>query len=658
VSLISRQSLICGFALYAVTGLCLAIYWPGLSGPFLFDDFANLESLGDNNQINDFHSVVQFVVSGFSGPTGRPISLLSFLLNAFAWPSDPWPFKYTNLLIHALNGLLVFWVSLKLCRLNTRRFISHHAECLALASASLWLLHPLLVSTTLYVIQRMTMLAALFSLLGILVYLQGRERMQTKPTVGYAWMTVAVSVFTGLAVLSKENGAVLPLLLAVVEFTVLRQQSQLAKHPHTFWTMTFFGLPALAVTLYLSRYLTPSQAGAFAARNYTLYERVLTEFRVLTHYLYDLLVPKLYSGSLFNDDFPVSSSLFTPPTTALALVCLLALLAVAVKVRRSYPLVSLAILFFFVGHVLESTVAPLDLYYEHRNYLPSILLFLPLAYVAEFRSKLTAFAVLIVLLIFSGFTAAKAKLWSSEPELLLFWGAQHPDSPRAQRYAANVYFKLGQYDQALAILQSATDKHPKNFKLRLHRIVFSCLADKPDKDYFTDTLHLMEKNPVSYDSHIFDMLEQLTNLSGTGKCRGLSLDGIKSMAETLLVNPTVKNDINAKFTLIHLKGLIALQMNDKDAASNWFSQALQISNDPDTGLLETALLATHGFYAEALAHLTVAEKLLGTTPAVVKGVLSRHDYPMEIKRLRQQIQQDMERPSAPPGPVNTQQTRP
>jgi tetratricopeptide (TPR) repeat protein len=652
------RSLLAGLGLYLGLMLCAWVYWPGLDGPFLFDDYANLEPLGDNNQVNDLRSFIQFVLSGEAGPTGRPIALLSFLLNAVSWPTAPWSFKYTNLLVHLLNGVLVFWVSLKLCRINSRDFICRNADWLALASACLWLLHPLLVSTTLYVIQRMTMLAALFSLCGLLVYLQGRERLQTHPRWAYGLMTVAVSVFTVLAIFSKENGAVLPLLLATVEFTVLRQQTRLNKIPHKLWTLIFFGLPALAVAIYLGRLLTPDRVFTVSPRGYSTFERGLTESRVLLHYLYDLLVPKLYSGSLYNDDFPISTGLLTPPATALAFIAILALLALAVKVRRSHPLVSLAILFFFVGHVLESTVMTLDLYYEHRNYLPSIFLFLPLAYVAECRPKQTLSAILVALLIFSGFTHAKAKLWSSEPVLLIFWGQQHPNSARAQRHAANAYFKLGQYDKALDVLQAATDKHPEDFKLRLHRIVISCLVGKPDKAYLTGTMRLMEKVPVYFDSHIFDLLEQLTNLTGTGQCPGLSLDELKTMTETILANQPVKdNELNV-LVLTHLKGLIALQMNDKAAALSLFADALKLSGAPETGLLQTSLLASHGFYAEALAHLADSEKLLDITPVIVEGVLSTHDYPMEIKRLRQQIQQDMSQPHLPPSTVNAPQSKP
>ncbi len=606
----------------------------------MLDDYPNLESLGESGQVNDLHSLFQYLISGIAGPTGRPLSLLSFLLNDVAWPSNPWSFKYTNLLIHLLNGVLVFWICLKLCRINTRPFISQHAEWLALVSASLWLLHPFHVSTTLYVIQRMTMLSALFSLVGILIYIKGRECLQISLAWGYSLITSAVIGFTMLAVLSKENGSLLPLLLATLEFTVLRHDSSLGKQPNKPWLLLAFAIPAIAVFTYLGHLLTPSHFYN-PSRGFNTFERLLTESRALTHYIYDLIVPKLYSGSVFNDDFNISRSIIDPPTTLLSLTIIALLLWVAFRVKLSYPYVSLAILFFFVGHLLESTTVALELYYEHRNYLPSIFIFLPVIYGIEYRQLPTTASVIILILIMSGFTAAKARLWGNERELVLFWAGQHPNSARAQRNAADIYFELGQYDKVLDILHKATVANPSNLKLRLNRIAFACLINKHDEAYFGETMHLIETTPIYFDSNIYDMLEHLVILTGTAQCHELTIEQLKKMAEAIQSNLTVKDGIPNQFILTHLKAIIALQRKEGAIALALFSHALELSGDPETGLQQTALLATYGYYPEALSHLEASEKLLNSLNIPVTGILARHDYPAEIKRLRKQIEDDI-----------------
>jgi len=636
-----------GLCLYALIGLVLWVYWPGLEGPFLFDDVANLVALDEYGKINDWQSLIRYLGEGIAGPTGRPISMMSFLLNEVSWPSDPRPFKYTNLLIHVLNGVLVFWCGLKIYRLNSLPWLRKEAEWLALASAALWLLHPMQVATTLYVIQRMTMVATLFSLSGILLYLHGREMLQTYPKRGYAYLTVAVGLFTLLAAFSKENGALLPLLLAVVEFTVLRHQSVLVRHPHRNWTVLFFAIPSCAVAVYLGRFLLPSQAFNLTPRGFSTIERGLTEARVLLSYLYDLAIPKLYSGTLFNDDYQLSHGLLTPPTTLLALAAIVLLLAIAYRARQTYPLASLALLFFFVGHLLESTIVPLDLYYEHRNYLPMVFLFLPLAYAAEKYRRAWLFGVVGLLLLYTGFSVAKAKLWSNEGELTLFWAKQHPDSVRAQRYAANIYFRMGMNSKAVDVLRAATQKHPEDFKLRLHQMVMGCLTSQFDIENVNNALELVKTKPVYFDSRDFDMLDQLVVLAGESNCAWLTLDKLTDITNSLITNSAIKDNINYQYLLNHIKGKIAVQQNDGAAALKYFSTALGLSGDPETGLLESALLASHGFYPEALQHLQLSENLIHSSGQPASGVLAKHDFPMEIERMRKNIKEDMAHQLAP-----------
>ena len=92
-------------------------YWPGLYGPFLFDDFGSLSELGDLGGVRDWVTFKAFVFGGNAGPTGRPLALLTFLIDGNNWPTDPWPFKRTNLAIHLLNGAIIGFLSHRFLRL-------------------------------------------------------------------------------------------------------------------------------------------------------------------------------------------------------------------------------------------------------------------------------------------------------------------------------------------------------------------------------------------------------------------------------------------------------------------------------------------------------------------------------------------------------------
>ena len=141
-----------------ILSVAIFAYWPGLDGPFMLDDFGSVTPLGDYGGVTDWYSFKMFVLGGHAGPTGRPISLLSFLIDANNWPAEAGPFKRTNLVIHLLNGVL-----LGILTALVLRFLDFHKRdirWIALVSAAIWLLHPFLVSTTLYVVQRMAQLHA------------------------------------------------------------------------------------------------------------------------------------------------------------------------------------------------------------------------------------------------------------------------------------------------------------------------------------------------------------------------------------------------------------------------------------------------------------------------------------------------------------------
>jgi len=163
-------------AAIAILGLATAAYIPGLSGSFLFDDFANLPALGAYGPVDDWVTFWRYLTSGTADPTGRPLSLLTFLLDANNWPADPFPFKRTNLVLHLVNGVLLGFLLARLgCDLG---LVATRAAAAAVLGAGLWLLHPLLVSTTLYIVQREAMLPGTFMLLGLLGYFVGRGRVR------------------------------------------------------------------------------------------------------------------------------------------------------------------------------------------------------------------------------------------------------------------------------------------------------------------------------------------------------------------------------------------------------------------------------------------------------------------------------------------------
>ena len=229
-------------------------YAPGLHGNFLFDDFANLPALGVSGPIDTWPTFWRYITSGTADPIGRPLTLLTFLLDAHDWPAGPFPFKRTNLVLHLLNGVLLYALLARLGRLlgnDDRR-----RQTAALLGAFLWLLHPLLVSTTLYIVQREAMLPATCTLVGLLLWLHGRHRLtQGKTAAGMVWCVLGLGGFTLLGLLAKANGVLLPIFALLIEAILLAPRHPMqhggAPQAHRLALLAFGIVPSAVILGYL-----------------------------------------------------------------------------------------------------------------------------------------------------------------------------------------------------------------------------------------------------------------------------------------------------------------------------------------------------------------------------------------------------------------------
>ena len=498
-------------ALCTLAAVAAAVYWPGLSGGFLFDDYANLPALGRYGPVRDWDALLRYLTSGIADPTGRPVSMLSFLLDASDWPADPLPFKRTNLLLHVGNGLLLYAVLVALGRRVTPSI--RHARSAALLAAALWLLHPLWVSTVLYVVQRHAMLAAFFVLAGIRAWIASRDAFARGAVARGWWLAVlAVPVCGLLAGLSKANGFLLPLLLLVLQASVLRWRgaedgvTALPAEQHARWSSRVFALlPALLVLMALVAQAVDATSTMGSLRPWSLGERLLTQPRALFDYLYRLWVPGLDATGVFADGFPVSTGLLHPWTTLAAILGVAALAALGIWARLRYPALSAAILFFLAGHAMESSIIPLELYFEHRNYLPAALLFWPLALLLTRTGAYMHLRVLAGVgfaLVCALATLAQAQLWSDPPALAQTWARALPDSARAQTHAASIDLQRGEPQRAIDRLTPLLARHPDEAQYALTLLEAHCRnGHVPGSTIASGTLRALRSRGVATRSH-------------------------------------------------------------------------------------------------------------------------------------------------------------
>lgn len=618
----------------AVLLLAYVCLRPGLTGGFLFDDAPNLQDLSAYGGVTDWGTFRAFVFGGWSGPTGRPIALASFLLNDNAWPSEAASFKYTNLMLHLLVGALLAWAALQLCRfygLDERR-----AHWTALFGSAAWLLHPFFVSTTLYPVQRMTQLAALFSFAALAAYLHGRRLFALRPRAGLVWMGGALALGTVLATLSKENGALLPLLVLTVEFCAPPGRPRL---PLAFRAL-FLWLPSLAVLGYLLRQLdfTP---GLWPDRPFDQPERLLTESRILWDYLGNLFLPRIEGSGLYRDDIALSHGIFDPPSTAWAIAGLVALLAAAFWLRRRAPFFSLAILFFFAGHLIESTWLGLEPYFEHRNYLPAAFLFLPLARgLDRLRQQVSAATVaalgLAILGTLAFLTHQRATLWGDAEQLEIYWALAAPDSPRAQNALANFYARMGDAAQAETVITQAIARLPDSPLLTMSRLLQKVYLGTATPEDFTWAGERLVRQPFDAQAvmALRTLVDQALRQDRPGWYRSATLTLIDRLAENPAFN---RFPLFLRF-IPYLKARLLLADGRVDEAEALYREAMRRYANIDSSMQMVAETANAGYYAHAARLLDDAEALYRQQPETSLK-FPRRIYDQEIARIRAQLEE-------------------
>ncbi|MDH0970470.1 tetratricopeptide repeat protein [Acinetobacter johnsonii] len=609
--------------------LTVFVYWTGLQGNFLFDDYPNLQDLGTYGVIDSWDKVRNFISNGFSGPTGRPISLLSFLIDANTWPASPYSFKYTNLMIHLLNGVLLYWAILLL--LKNYNYKESKSIWIALVASAIWLLHPYFVSTTLYVVQRMAQLATLFSLVGIVGYLKCRLSIPFRPVRAYIGMVFFLGLGTVFATYSKENGALLPFLILVIEFCNPNKMNR----PIWQWRAFFLWLPSIAILVVLSKYITFAE-DPWPNRNFNMIERLYSESRILCEYLFNLLIPQVELRGLYQDAFIVSKSIFNPITTLYSIVFLLALLFLALFFKKRYPLFALGILFFLTAHLMESTVIGLELYFEHRNYLAAIFLFLPIVSgLALLKDRIDARLVnLIVIFILGGlsfFTYERAKLWGNTPALELYWAQNSPNSPRAQSSIAGMLFDQGRVLEANLFLETAIQRMPESALLNMRLLLQKVYSDIATEQDFTITSQMLRKQPFDAQAvqALRNLVEYITEQHKTQHYGQWTLQLINEL-ET---NNEYKNYPVFQRLMPYLKAKIYLEQGNVEKSLKYYSDAIILYNDVEAGMMMVSELATHGNMKEALVLLNTVETIY-KKQEISTLKRSSKEYDFEIGRIR------------------------
>ncbi|NEX16514.1 MAG: hypothetical protein C1943_07780 [Halochromatium sp.] len=565
------------------------LYSEGWFAPWLFDDSFSLEGLAE---VYSIQSALSYIIGNNTGPTGRPLSMLTFLLNLQDWDANPAAFRQFNTILHLLNATLVAAITWLIVRAAPHW--RQRAPGVAVTLALVWALHPLLVSGVLSAVQRMTLLSGFFVLLGVLGYLVGRQLVERRPRAGLLLILVSVGFGTALAGLSKENGFLLPSFIGLIELSLLsRWQPVSVKYWRAGFHLLLWG-PLLVFLGYILTHWSGMQAATEIKRAYTLDERLWSQTVILWDYSRQILVPDIRAMGPFQDDPSNLRPFGLVPLVALILW--IGVLGVAIGLRRRYPLLLFGVGLFLIGHLLESTAIPLELYFEHRNYLPSLgLLALPVVAIWRFRRWWQS-AVLSVALI--GGMALLLSLtlrgWENQEIGVERWVKAHPESLRAMVHKAQWVERYQGLAAAAEFTLQAADRRPHDPEVGAYALAAQCLLPKslfgPGLfSHLQQTLASEKATPAT-----LTYLEHSLNQRLKGGCPWLKPADLRGVFQGLLDGSPLMGDRTLRSRVLVNIGLLEMSEGDIGAGLTSILQGFRLHRTYQTfTLLVESLLSAH-----------------------------------------------------------------
>ena len=469
---------------YLVCGLSLGLlvfysYSNTFHSPLVLDDFHSfVEEPKVHASLSNYESVQDLAKTKFG--MSRFIPMLTFALDFRLGKGNIAAFHLTNLVIHFLVASALFFFLSTLFdfqefnpSLGGRR--QFPSPVLPFLITGLWALNPVQTNAVTYLVQRMTSLAALFYLFSLGLYLSARRKHREN---GLDRIVVVYYLLFFVAFLSalmcKEITATLPMVILLLEVVFI--------NPHLIKRalerkrlLALLCLFAVAMAFGVFYKFFPNVLD-YSHRHFTLSQRLLTELRVLVSYIFLLLLPLPHLLNL-EHDVTVSSSLFSPMTTLLSLLLLVLIVGAGWRIRKKYPLISLGIFWFFLNLLIESTVLPLELKFEHRLYLPSVGFCLTLAVIGFILVKnipllnqsrgprLAGIALGFILFsILSLLTYTRNMDWQDPVTLYQDCVKKAPMKARSHSNLAKAYVDVGRYDEAIQEAEIAISIGKKGYE--------------------------------------------------------------------------------------------------------------------------------------------------------------------------------------------------
>lgn len=568
----------------------ILLYVPALSGALYYDDYSNLDGLAG---IDGWGTAWAFVFDGHAGPLGRPLALLSFLPFSGGWPENASSILLFNVLLHSANFLLFFALGSALLKVVTDAKASLRFR-IALVAALMWALLPMLASTSLIAIQRMTGLATFFGVLGLLGFVLAYPVVERKPVWGLCLQLLALGGGTLLSILSKESGALFPVFALLIDVMVVRNIRQLPRRSVALARRIILLAPFLFILFYISplhyEWWQVSEYRGFSAA-----ERVVTEWVVLWEYLFRTFLPQAPTAyGPFHDYYGIRE---LNGLTLLAGGAWLITIVLALVLWHRCRWFGFAVFWFLGGHLIESSSVLLELYFEHRNYVAvyGFCLFLSLL-AFNARGKLKRAAPVLMagyLTLLASILLAITVLWGQPDKAAERWNERHPGSARAALHAVFIemndgppgvakanseYIDREQQLFAMKVLDRTKAACPDCLDVRLQALMYSCsvTAAGDTDERFEEVIEVAKLGRINVA--VVDQLFNIHKIIQADACHPIGFTDLISLIDAL--SASAKMNVEAYGAKIYfVRAMAAQELGDSQEV--WRSLALAEAIAPE-----------------------------------------------------------------------------
>ena len=460
--MILYQKVIKKYAIILIALVGAIAYYNSFDNTFQFDDGYHIV---EGTRIKDFNNVL--TASHWKAINDRPVSFFTLAVDYKLASKEPngtpkvKVFHLFNFLYHVLAGFMAFLLTLEILSLalfRKNKVIQENKVLIALFTAFIFVAHPIQTQAVTYIIQRMAVLAGLFYMGSVLLYIRGRnahlQNRADKKWIPFAFY--AGAFITGiLGFLSKQNAVTFPLAFILTEILFIRNAQQ--KIDRKFLRNLSAAVGAIIVLLLIITGL-PAEFDKISRTEY-----LYTQFRVLVKYWQLLFLPV---NQHLDYNFPVSVTLWGAKEL-LSLGFILLTIALGVwSYLKKWHVVSFTIFWFYLTLSVESSIIPIrDVIFEHRLYLAVygfgfLISYLAFYFLQPKNAKYPVIALSLLTLVYCWASINRNKVWENPYTLWSDSVKKAPERERAWYWLATYYASEKDRENAMKCYNTSINCNP------------------------------------------------------------------------------------------------------------------------------------------------------------------------------------------------------